>query len=187
MIPDTAKIDSVAPQSSRAERGDAESLSKSWVPVGRLRTALQHGNHTVRNRLGSPDGTAASAVWFYLVAVDIRRLGACRYIRPAVRHCVGNPRNQGEVGVTDHPLNIMMHRMYVGVFCGGCGRFTPVHSYESNQARHFASDVDIGEDPIRCRHCGDFRPYLAPAVAHSLSPDGREPQYPNRLKSTPEA
>jgi hypothetical protein len=70
---------------------------------------------------------------------------------------------------------------YVGVFCVRCKRFIVLGSHEVERAEIIGTDFGITSAPeIPCRHCGEVCAYSQEDVAHSISPEGTDPQYPDK-------
>jgi hypothetical protein len=71
---------------------------------------------------------------------------------------------------------------YVGVFCvePKCGRFNVLTTYQVERPEQIATDCRLFPVPLVCNYCGGSCYHLDEAIAHALSPDGKEPQYPNR-------
>jgi len=71
---------------------------------------------------------------------------------------------------------------YVGLFCANpkCGKFTVLTTYEVERLEQVAATCRPLPLKLVCHHCGNSRIHHDDEIAHSLSPDGKEPQYPNR-------
>jgi hypothetical protein len=53
-------------------------------------------------------------------------------------------------------------------------------TYEVERPEIIGVNFEISSAPLRCQHCGDVRAYSQEDVAHSVSPEGTDPQYPHR-------
>ena len=73
-----------------------------------------------------------------------------------------------------------MPTIYYGVFCASCGKFVEIGTYEAEVPGKWLRDVNPGPDKLKCLHCGEKWLYQRADVAHSSSPDGKEPYYPQR-------
>jgi hypothetical protein len=71
---------------------------------------------------------------------------------------------------------------YVGLFCVSptCGKFNVLTTYEVERLEQVAASCRPLPLRLTCNDCGDSRIHPDEGVAHALSPDGAEPQYPNR-------
>jgi 5-methylcytosine-specific restriction endonuclease McrA len=71
---------------------------------------------------------------------------------------------------------------YVGVFCVSpkCGRFNVLTKYEVARAEQIGTDCRLWPEEYSCVYCGDRCFHRDDVIVHSLSLDGREPQYPHR-------
>lgn len=73
---------------------------------------------------------------------------------------------------------------YYGCFCVYCKQFMAINSYEVERPEevrvHFRAQKH-GE-PLTCPHCNESCVYLDDRIAHSLSPNGDNPHYPNARK-----
>ena len=71
---------------------------------------------------------------------------------------------------------------YVGLFCANpaCGKFCVLTTYEVERPEQVAAGLTLLPLSHTCNYCGDIRYYPDEEIAHALSPDGVEPQYPNK-------
>jgi hypothetical protein len=70
---------------------------------------------------------------------------------------------------------------YVGVFCVRCRRFLVQASHQVECPEIIGADFDVSSGPVfPCLHCGEVCTYSQKDVAHSISPEGTDPQYPHR-------
>jgi hypothetical protein len=70
---------------------------------------------------------------------------------------------------------------YVGVFCQR-GHFIVLSTHRVTNPNVYGSDVrDSGT--VSCPTCGVSTPYTEVDIAHSDSPEGKHPKYPNRTQS----
>ncbi len=68
-----------------------------------------------------------------------------------------------------------MATMYYGVFCVQCGRFVQLGNYfTTGDLKDFTPSLVSGDT---CPACGANAIYRREDVAHSLSPDGRNPVF----------
>ena len=70
---------------------------------------------------------------------------------------------------------------YVGVFCARCKRFLVVSTHQVERPEMIGAHLDLSPvTNLRCDSCDFACGYRMEDVAHSLSLDGSQPQYPNR-------
>ena len=67
-----------------------------------------------------------------------------------------------------------------GVFCAACEGFIRLGVYGAEGLGKNLIDVTPGRDALRCPHCKDKWFYGRADVAHSVSPDGQDPIFPQR-------
>ncbi len=76
-----------------------------------------------------------------------------------------------------------MPTKYYGVFCRDCGRFKHLGNYEAKYPEEIGSHFTLDHPTeLQCTNpeCGRTSVYQQSDIAHSVSPDGKEPQYPHR-------
>lgn len=72
---------------------------------------------------------------------------------------------------------------YYGVFCANhsCRRFIVRGAYRVHRPEEIGVHLTLEHlTEFRCPKCGNISAYQQSDVAHSISPDGTEPQYPHR-------
>jgi hypothetical protein len=73
-----------------------------------------------------------------------------------------------------------MPTIYYGVFCANCGKFIQIGTYDGEALGANLRDVTPGTGKLQCLNCEAKWLYQRADVAHSLSPDGKQPYYPQR-------
>jgi hypothetical protein len=68
---------------------------------------------------------------------------------------------------------------YYGVFCAHCGHFIKIHSYQVERPEIIIDFWTNGDD-LTCPKCKQTCTYHKVNIAHSLSPDGTDPQYSHK-------
>jgi hypothetical protein len=77
---------------------------------------------------------------------------------------------------------------YVVVRCAHCKQFMRQRGHDGSYITYEVENPEIigvefdiyPSRKLECQHCGDVRAYSQKDVAHSISPDGTDPQYPHR-------